>query len=385
MFVQEDRKGSVLLPMGSTDKSLLYLLEGDCKLIAADGGTKTIHHKDPSARAPLARLRPAVTGSRRPRRSRYLLIDEELAGLSHEPADHASSLTLESYQVEEEEDLGHMAAENRLTLQIYEDLNTDRLLLPSLPHVAVRIGEAVNDENADARKVAALIETDPAIAVKVVKAANSARFGGVAQLATVTEAVARLGMQNTRMLVVTFALRELFRTSSKVLEKRMMLLWEHSRRIAALAQVLASRVGGFNAHEALLAGLVHDIGVLAVIGYARDFPDVAENPQALEASIQSLRTQLSGMILSKWALPGEIVTAAKEAENWTRQGPAKPDYADLVLAAQYHEGIAGELGVDAVPAIARLGLSAGDVGEGIELLHDAHEEWMPRGKRLLTG
>ena len=186
------------------------------------------------------------------------------------------------------------------------------LLLPSLPHVAVRIGEAVNDEDADAKGIAALIETDPAIALKIVKAANSARFGGVAQLATVTEAVARLGMQNTQTLVITFALRELFRTSSKMLEQRMVQLWEHSRRIAGLAQVLGDKVGGFNPHEALLAGLVHDIGVVAVIGYARDFPDVADNPSALESSIRALRTQLSGMILAKWALPAAIVTAAKE-------------------------------------------------------------------------
>ncbi|MDJ0741596.1 MAG: HDOD domain-containing protein [Gammaproteobacteria bacterium] len=383
VFVCEDRKGTVLLPLGSTDKNLLYLLEGDCRLIAEDGGITTVRHQDPSARSPLARLRPSRYRIEAASPVRYLRIDEEMAGVA-DSADQTSSLVLETYQVEEEEDVGHMAAENRLTLQIYEDLNSDRLLLPSLPHVAVRIGEAVNDDDSDARKVAALIETDPAIAVKIVKAANSARFGGVAQLATVTEAVARLGMHNTRLLVVTFALRELFRTSSKILEKRMMALWEHSRRIAALAQVLATRVGGFNAHEALLAGLVHDIGVLAVIGYARDFPDVAEHPPALESSIQSLRTQLSGMILSKWALPAAIVSAAKEAENWTRQGPAKADYADLVIAAQFHEGLAGDLAVDAVPAVERLGLSAGDVGDGIELLHDAHDE-VAAAKRLLTG
>ena len=175
---------------------------------------------------------------------RYLLVDADLVETTGRTIDANSALTLQTYQVEEEEDAGHMAAENRLTLQIYEDLNADRLLLPSLPHVAVRIGEAVADENANARKVATLIETDPAIALKIVKAANSARFGGVAQLATVTEAVARLGMHNTQTLVITFALRELFRTSSKALEQRMVQLWEHSRRIAGLAQVLGDKVGG---------------------------------------------------------------------------------------------------------------------------------------------
>lgn len=385
LFVREASKGTELLSLGSTDDSLLYLLEGKCRLVAADGGERTISHRDPSALTPLARLRPSRYKIEAASVVRYLLIDSAMVhdGLNSR-ADAPSSTTLETYTVEEEDDSGHMAAENRLTLQIYEDLNTNRLLLPSLPHVAVRIGETVNDDNANARKVAALIETDPAIAVKIVKAANSARYGGVSNLATVAEAVARLGMHNTQTLVITFALRELFRTSSKMLEQRMFVLWEHSRRIAALSAVLANKVGGFNVHEALLAGLVHDIGVLAVIGYARDFPEVTDDPQALEASIESLRKQLSGMILSKWQMPEEMVRAAKEAENWSRDGIDKADYADLVIVAQLHEGIAGSLDADKVPSVARLGLSAGDVGNGIELLHNAHEE-VAKAKRLLAG
>jgi HD-like signal output (HDOD) protein len=298
--------------------------------------------------------------------------------------EESSSLTLESYQVEEEDDLGPMDAENRLTLQIYEDLNSGHLLLPSLPEVAVRIGEAVNDEDTDARQIAGLIETDPVIALKIVKAANSARYGGVSQVATVTEAVARLGMQNTRILVLTFALRELFRTPSRQLEARMLALWEHSRHVGALAQVLADRVGAFNAHEALLAGLVHDIGCLAVVGYARDFPDVAQNTVALESSIRTLRSQLSGMILSTWQMPVELVTAAKEAENWYRDHSGPADYADLIVVAQLHEGIGGDIDPARVPAFSRLGLSPSEIDRGLEVLNEAQEE-VAAARQLLTG
>ncbi|MCB1724488.1 MAG: HDOD domain-containing protein [Chromatiaceae bacterium] len=384
LFVHEERKGAVLLPLGATDASMLYLLEGECRLVAADGGVRTVRHTDSSALTPLARLRPSRYKVEATSHVRYLRIESDLMAGNEAQVDPPSAITIENYQVEEGDDVNDLGAENRLTLQIYEDLNSDHLLLPSLPHVAVRIGEAVNDDNANARNVAALIETDPAMALKIVKAANSARFGGVNRLATVSDAVTRLGMQNTQILVVTFTLRELFRTSSKMLEKRMLALWEHSRRIAALAQVLGNKVGGFNPHEALLAGLVHDIGVLAVIGYARNFPDVANHPAALESSIRSLRTQLSGMILAKWQLPAEIVTAAKEAESWLRDGVTKADYADLVIAAQVHEGLAEGLPLSAIPAIARLGLSTDDVGEGIELLHSAQEE-VAAAKRLLAG
>jgi HD-like signal output (HDOD) protein len=383
LLVHENKAGQVLLDLGAADDTTLYLLEGSCRLIAEDGRTKVIRHTDPSASAPLARLRPSHYRVIAESRVRYLRIDNSvLADVGN--FEQASVPALETYEVEDDSDYDDLDAENRLTLHIYEDLNTDRLLLPSLPQVAVRIGEAANDEDADARKVAALIETDPAIAVKIVKAANSARFGGYSGVATVADAVTRLGLRNTEMLVITFALREVFRTTSKALEQRMLTLWEHSRRIAAVSQVLAGKVGGFNPHEALLAGLVHDIGVLAVIGYARDFPDVVERGDALEASMRALRSQLGGMILAKWQLPPELVMAAKEAENWYRDHDGPADYADLVILAQVHEGVAGDLDPAQVPALVRVGLSAQEIDKGLDLLDGATEE-IEEARRLLAG
>jgi len=374
LAILEEHRGEELLALGATEKSTLYLLEGRCRLVAEDGGKKIVKHTDPSALAPLASLRPSRYRVVAETAIRYLRIDNGLLEQSPSKFEPTSSLALETYQVEEEDDLGHMAAENRLTLQIYEDLNEDRLLLPSLPLVALRIGEAVNDEHADAGKVAKVIETDPAIALKMIKGANSARYGGVSQIATVAEAVARIGLQDTQVLVITFALRELFRTDSKELEQRMLALWEHSRRIAVLTQVLGDKVGNFNAQESLLAGLVHDIGVVAVIGYAREFPEVAGNPMALESSIQALRAQLGGMILSKWQLPKVLVSAAKEAENWYRTNPEPPDLADLVIVAQLHEGIGGDIDPAEVSALGRLGLSQDQIDGGLDVLMDAQEE-----------
>jgi HD-like signal output (HDOD) protein len=384
LLIQEERRGKILLPLGSDDGCTLYLLEGSCRLIAEDGGTKTIDHTDPSALAPLARLRPSHYQVEAATDVRFLRIDNGLLDRSLANLEDTSSLTLENYQVEEQDDFGHMDSENRLTLQIYEDLNAERLLLPSLPEVALRIGDAVNDEDADARSVAAVIESDPAIALKLVKAANSARFGGVAQIGTLIEAVTRLGMHNTRLLVIAFALRELFRTDSDALASRMRALWAHSRRIAALAQALSDNVAGLNANEAMLAGLVHDIGSLAVIGYARDFPEVAANPASLESSINALRTQLGGMILSKWQLPDALIDAAKDAENWYREHPGSADYADLVIVAQLHDGADGNIDPGRVTALARLGLPADRIDSGLEQLPVALEE-SEVTQHLLTG
>ena len=146
LFVHEERKGAVLLPLGATDASMLYLLEGECRLVAADGGVRTVRHTDSSALTPLARLRPSRYKVEATSHVRYLRIESDLMAGNEAQVDPPSAITIENYQVEEGDDVNDLGAENRLTLQIYEDLNSDHLLLPSLPHVAVRIGEAVNDD-----------------------------------------------------------------------------------------------------------------------------------------------------------------------------------------------------------------------------------------------
>ena len=145
----------MLLELGATDDATLYLLEGSCRLVAEDGKIKLVKHTDPSAHAPLARLRPSHYRVVAESRVRFLRIDNALLEEARSDMQQSSGLSLGAYEVEEEDDLAQMGAENRLTLQIYEDLNCGKLLLPSLPHVAIRIGEAVQDEHSDARRVAA--------------------------------------------------------------------------------------------------------------------------------------------------------------------------------------------------------------------------------------
>ena len=374
LTIQAAKRKAVLLDIGATDDCTFYLLDGECRLIAEDGAEKVIRHTEPSAQAPLARLRPSHYRIVAESFVRYLRIDNALLQGDPLPAGSSALPTIEAYEVEEEFEDNDLDAENQLTLRIYEDLNSDRLLLPSLPRVAIRIGEAINDDTSDAQTIAELIETDPAIALKMVKAANSPRFGGVSQIASVVDAVARLGLSNTHLLVITFAMRELFRSDSLALQKRMLAFWEHSRKVAAVTQVLAAKVGGFNASEALLAGLIHDVGGLAVVSYAESFPAVAEDASAMEHSIAAMRSQLGGMILTRWKLPAELTTVAKEAENWYREHPGKADYADLVIVAQVHEGIAGDLDPSQVPALTRLGLAPSDVDRGLDLLNQSREE-----------
>ena len=149
---------------------------------------------------------------------------------------------------------------NRLTIGLRRDLENDCLELPSLPDVAVAVTKALGDKASDASDIADIIQTDPAITAKLVKAANSAMYGHCRPVTTCTATVIRLGSALTHKLVMSLSVRELFTSSSPILLNRMRELWRHSTEIAAICYVLARYDTRFSPDQALLVGLLHDIG-----------------------------------------------------------------------------------------------------------------------------
>jgi HD-like signal output (HDOD) protein len=370
--------GSVLLEPGSRDDNTLYLMAGRLRLIAADGKVKEIDEQDRSARDPIARLRPSQYQVVALSHVNYLRIDNALLASVEQWGE--SSLLSDAYQVSEEQEFTDMSAENRLLIKIFQDLNTDQLALPTLPQVAARLGQVMKDPALDANLLAKVVSIDPAVCAKLLKATNSARFGGQAPIKTLPHAIARLGIDTTYQLALSFAIQELFRTGSQALQQHMDNLWRHSRRVAAICQVLASRMAGrFDPAFALLAGLLHDIGVLAVLGYARDCPDLAQIDQHIDEAIARLRAQLGSAIVRRWQLPDELALVVQEADNWWRDHGQQADYADLMIVAQLQCFVATPRAsevprLDQVPAYRKLNLGALTPAFSLQLLEEADDE-----------
>lgn len=378
LTLRHAKKKTPLIGLGSSHSATLYLIDGAIQLVAADGGTKTIRHTDKTARDPIARLRPSRYEVSALSKVSYIEISDEIVQDFDEVV-FESAHGLDAYEVDDD-DLSEMNTENQITFRLFEDLNENKLMLPSLPDIAIRVGQAVSAENSDARKVAMMIETDLAMTAKLIKASNSAFYGSHTPVNTLPEAVVRLGMDTTHKLVMSFALRELFRSSSTILVGRLNALWDHSRQIAAICHLLAKRTSHlFNPDLALLAGLIHDVGVLVIINYSKDFPECIENPDLLNEAITKMRGHVGSKVLASWDFSKELIAVAEEAENWTRETKMGPDYADLVVAAQVISHKEGDVAnaippFDEIPALSKLGLldEAGDLDYG--LLEEAADE-----------
>jgi len=267
----------------------------------------------------------------------------------------------------------------RLTARIQTDYEAGDLPLPSFPEVAVRIREAVADADKGVGEVARLVQLDPAIAAGVMQAANSALFSGMAPAPSCQAAVARLGLNGVRDVVTALALRNTFHTASPELAVRMKRLWAHSVQVAALSRVLASVGPDFDPDRALLAGLVHDIGLLPLFGYAEAFPELATQPALFDGLAARLRGRLGALTLRQWGFDAGLQRVALEAEEWERDPNPLPDYVDVVLLANIFSTFEskesyGGPPFTTLPAFSKFPLGALGPEGAVELLETAQEE-----------
>ncbi|WP_181919212.1 HDOD domain-containing protein [Alkalilimnicola ehrlichii] len=334
--VEEYPADSVIFRQGERDRWTRYLLSGSLMLTGGDAGHRTllgtgdfgvavepiglrdVHDENAITSTPARVLRlPSA-------RIRQLLADCRLPEYRVEAV------------AEEEAPTGV-----QLFYRLFEDLREDRLSLPSMPDIALRVREAVKEEDIAAGELARIIQNDPAVAARVVRAANAAAYAGQAQVDSLTAAILRLGHKVTRDLVTAVTLREVFHSVNPMLNKRMLELWRHSTLVAATSAVLARKLAGFASERALLAGLVHDIGVVPMLAHAGSYPKLVRNPALLEATLREFRGQVGGMILRRWGFSESLAAVPVYAEDWWRAHHGAPDYADLVMAAQLQTAAAG--------------------------------------------
>ncbi len=368
LSIQTSRKKEKLIELGCTEEYSLFVLEGDIKTIDRDGAVKLMSFDSQDELNPVAQLRPSMYEVISNGVVEYLKIDKKLLNDFAQRTETGG----EDISVQSLEDDCVM---NPATFQLYQDLMTDSISLPSLPDVAQRIQKVIHDDNANAEQLTNIIMTDPAITGKLIKIANSPVYQGVSSTDTLQAAIVRLGMDVTYKQVMAYAANELFKSLSGNAIKRMEELWAHSRKVAAISRILAKNTKLFNPDQAMLAGLMHDLGVIVIVGYLETF-DESLTPELIEETIRVMRPQITGLLMSKWNFTDEIVTVARECEDWFRNESDTPDLCDLIIVAQYHSlmgtaEISSMPPISTIPAITKLNMGP---KESIELMKQSNKE-----------
>jgi len=319
---------SIIFSAGSNDEKQIYILEGKLQLSSAQTSERVIEGGQVEARFPIDNNTPhqATAIALEP----LTILSIKRSFLDELVNETSPAGTGDNILDKNDEALLY----NQLYFEVTQEMQADKLELPSIPETAIKVRSVIADPEASSEKTAQVIQQDPAITVQLIKVANSPLFRGRDKIEALPAAITRLGLKAVGNLATSFTMRMIFNAKTIDVKKRITSLWLHSRDVASACAVLAKKLKGFDADKAMLAGLVHDIGAIPILTHADKHPSLMENPQEVENTLSKLTPIISKMILEKWNFTKEFSELALNAENWSYEPEQVSHYTDLIIVAQ---------------------------------------------------
>lgn len=244
---------------------------------------------------------------------------------------------------------------------IRKEIENNELQLPTLPEVALKVRDAVESETADAAAIAKMVANDAALSARLLQVANSPLYRGSREIDTIQQAVTRLGVKMVRSLVVSLAMRQIFQATSDALDAQFRKIWDDSLQVAAISRVLASAIPELENEQALLGGLIHNIGALPLLTKIDELFGFDAEPEVIEQLIDELAPEIGARILKHWNFASSMLNIPTACQDLTYDPGPTPTYADIVLVARL-QNLSAKGGPEAqtdwshVPAFAKLGM-----------------------------
>lgn len=275
-----------------------------------------------------------------------------------------------------------------ITQEIRQRIKSGEQLLPGLPDIALRVRKAIAKEENDVNTITRLVQTDIPLTARLIQIANSPLYRGVQPVEDCQKAITRLGLDVTKNLVTSFALRRAFTAKTAKSRKRVERVWKHSVQVAAIAFILGRITPRLNPDHALLAALVHDVGVLPLLGWLETQENILNDDQVVDELLKQLRIPLGRLVLEHWRFDPEFISVIDAAEDWFRDEAKEPDYGDVVLVSQIHAAFGKPEGkqlptFDQLPAMKKFPVFKLGPAASMELLAEAQEE-MKELQKLLS-
>jgi HD-like signal output (HDOD) protein len=192
------------------------------------------------------------------------------------------------------------------------------LNLPTLPTIAARLIDLVDNPKTSASQIGALISEDQVLTARLLKMVNSAYYGLGREVSNVQQAIVLLGFDNVRELSLGVSVLNAFRSAKGNAILDMNAFWDHSAYVGLVCRSLAKKYLPSLASEAFTAGLLHDIGKVVLIQYmAKEFGEALSMAKEQKKELYLVEKELLGVdhgeigswLGEKWKLPANLCTA----------------------------------------------------------------------------
>jgi len=242
--------------------------------------------------------------------------------------------------------------------------------VPSLPALYIAVTEALRSPDTSIAKIGNLIARDMGMCAKVLQLVNSAFFGLSCHVSSPQQAVALIGIENLKALVLSV---QVFSDFGNKFTQELACLWDHSMATASFAKTIAQAQQSPRTmlDDAFTAGLLHDVGRLVLASaFGAEYQQVlkrAAQPGGLLAGCEKeafgcTHNGVGAYLLGLWGLADSIV----EAVAWHHQpAHAQPTAFSALIAVHAADHFDNQMRSDATfnensaidePLLSQLGL-----------------------------
>jgi len=357
VFTADEKE--LLLTSGSIEKTSLYVVKGKISLNASDGKTRLIMVDGTQELKPVAQLRPCIYDVRALGPVEYMKIDTQKFADFVESAERSLvDISVHTLFTDEDED-------NSIVNHLYHNLMDKSILLPELPSVADRVQRVYKDEATDMDAMVRILNSYPDVARKIRNVARYAQNYDLSATEKTRRSIEHLGMLAVYCLIMTYSVGKLVKRLPRNHMRLVSSFWDHSLNVAAISRILAKKTRLVSPDLAMLAGLIHGIGVLVIDDFLLQHHDLMLDHLEIDHAIQVLRPEISGLLLRKWNFSDDLILVAEECGQWSRDKKTPADLCDLVLVANYLGLMKNDRNhslphVDSMPAIGKLDITSED-------------------------
>jgi putative nucleotidyltransferase with HDIG domain len=185
----------------------------------------------------------------------------------------------------------------------------------TLPHIAIRLTRLLSDDNSTMQDFEKMIKMDPTLVLRILRVTNSPYYGLRQKISSISRAVVIIGINNLRNIIVTDALKNIFKEEKNQAVFSRNRLWLHCAAVAICSQMIMERIFGQNGDDAFLCGILHDIGMIVEDQTAHDlFTKACASYDGNSSSMVNFEKEIIGtdhceigsLLAEDWQLSDEI-------------------------------------------------------------------------------
>ncbi len=263
--------------------------------------------------------------------------------------------------------------------KVYLAVESDENVLPALPEIIIALRRKLNDPDCTIKTAADIIKSDPGLSAYIMRVSNSARYMFASPPRDLEAAVMRLGLTSTASLATAHATRAMFRAPNPKIRKLMQDCYRNATHISILCHLLADRLRGFDANEAMLAGLLQDIAIPPLLIKLAERPDLFDDARKRNQCIDELAPKVNALIMKRWGFNDQFIEVSRVRKQWYRDEQDALDMGDIVLIARWYSMMGTPAfsecpAFDQIPALHKLPVTELTADNSLKLLEESSQQ-----------